>query len=613
MTSDPTVSPAASAASATAPGSATAARVGALAPLGVRIFRWLWIAGLISNIGGWMQTVGAQWFLVEQNASPAVIALVSTASAAPVLLFGIPAGVLGEFANRRLLLIGVQSVQALTALALALLTAAGAMNPVLLLALTFALGTASAVQLPAYQAIVPEIVPTKLIANAASLSSIGVNVARAIGPALAGLAIASLGIPFVFALNAASFAGLLLVLVLWRGYRPPKTDREPFFSATRAGLRYVAHAGVVRRLYLQLLLFIVPANALWALLPVLADVRLKLDSNGYGLLLAALGVGSIGGAFLIPKLRDVWGTSRLIVATSALYGLGIAGVALSDALLITLPVLVLVGLAWIGVIATLNGTVQSFLPAWVRTRGLSVYQLVLFGGTALGATIAGALGTSIGVVVTVVAAGGVVVLTAVWLLFRPLLPTSGKSRVLAPMPLTDVPPVELPAGPDDGDPLADAPGALGASSTPAAPGARPPLDPDGSTLVIVRYEIADADRTRFLQLMRRVEQSRRRTGARTWTLYDDREHPGFIVEAFTVGSWREHLSQHRTRTTGWDSEISDAARALSRSGVTVDHLVSIEVPRHLLAADADAPAPGAAAAPAPAPAAPEEPTAEEKP
>ena len=601
MTSEPTGSPAAGSATATAAALAPAARVGALAPLGVRIFRWLWIAGLISNIGGWMQTVGAQWFLVEQHASPVVIALVSTASAAPVLLFGIPAGVLGEFANRRLLLIGVQSVQALTALALALLTAAGAMNPVLLLALTFALGTASAVQLPAYQAIVPEIVPTKLIANAASLSSIGVNVARAIGPALAGLTIASLGIPFVFALNAASFAGLLLVLILWRGYRPPKTDREPFFSATRAGLRYVAHAGVVRRLYLQLLLFIVPANALWALLPVLADDRLKLDSNGYGLLLAALGVGSIGGAFLIPKLRDAWGTSRLIVATSALYGLGIAGVALSDTLLITLPVLVLVGLAWIGVIATLNGTVQSFLPAWVRTRGLSVYQLVLFGGTALGATIAGALGSSIGVVVTVAAAGGVVVLTAVWLLFRPLLPTSGKSRVLAPMPLTDVPPVELPAGPDDRDP---------GDAQPVTAGARPPLDPDGSTLVIVRYEIADADRTRFLQLMRRVEQSRRRTGARTWTLYDDREHPGYIVEAFTVGSWREHLSQHRSRTTGWDSEISDAARALSRSGVTVDHLVSIAVPRHLPAADAVAPAaapasaPAAAGAAAPTPSAP---------
>ena len=596
MTSEPTGSPAAGSATATATAAAPAPgeRVGALAPLGVRIFRWLWIAGLISNIGGWMQTVGAQWFLVEQHASPVVIALVSTASAAPVLLFGIPAGVLGEFANRRLLLIGVQSVQALTALALALLTAAGAMNPVLLLALTFALGTASAVQLPAYHAIVPEIVPTRLIANAASLSSIGVNVARAIGPALAGLTIASLGIPFVFALNAASFAGLLLVLILWRGYRPPKTDREPFFSATRAGLRYVAHAGVVRRLYLQLLLFIVPANALWALLPVLADDRLKLDSNGYGLLLAALGVGSIGGAFLIPKLRDAWGTSRLIVATSALYGLGIAGVALSDTLLITLPVLVLVGLAWIGVIATLNGTVQSFLPAWVRTRGLSVYQLVLFGGTALGATIAGALGSSIGVVVTVAAAGGVVVLTAVWLLFRPLLPTYGKSRVLAPMPLTDVPPVELPAGTDDRDP---------GDAQPETAGARPPLDPDGSTLVIVRYEIADADRTRFLQLMRRVEQSRRRTGARTWTLYDDREHPGFIVEAFTVGSWREHLSQHRSRTTGWDSEISDAARALSRSGVTVDHLVSIAVPRHLPAADAVAPAAGAASAPAAAAAA----------
>ncbi len=288
-----------------------------LAPLAVSIFRWLWIADVVSNIGGWMQTVGAQWFLVEQNASPAIIALVSTASAAPVLLFGIPAGVLGEFANKRLLLIGVQTAQALVAAALAVLTATGSMTPALLLAFTFALGVASAIQLPAYQAFVPGVVPKALITDAASLSSIGINVARAIGPAVAGIVIGSLGIPFVFALNALSFVGLLLVLSLYRGYKAPVTEREPFMAATRAGLRYVFHAGVVRRMYLQLLIFIIPANALWALLPVLASGRLGLDSNGYGILLAALGVGSIGGAFIIPRARAALGTNRLVMLTSA--------------------------------------------------------------------------------------------------------------------------------------------------------------------------------------------------------------------------------------------------------------------------------------------------------
>ncbi|SDZ26778.1 MFS transporter [Herbiconiux ginsengi] len=538
---------------------------GPLAPLAVTIFRWLWIADVVSNIGGWMQTVGAQWFLVEQNASPAIIALVSTAAAAPVLLFGIPAGVLGEFANKRVLLIGVQSAQALVAAALAVLTATGSMTPALLLAFTFALGVASAIQLPAYQAFVPGVVPKALIADAASLSSIGVNVARAIGPAVAGIVIGSWGIPFVFALNALSFAGLLLVLALYRGYKAPVTEREPFMAATRAGLRYVFHAGVVRRMYVQLLIFIIPANALWALLPVLASGRLGLDSNGYGILLAALGVGSIGGAFIIPRARAVLGTNRLVMLTSAAYGVGIAATALSTSLWVTLPVLVLVGLSWIGVIATLNGTVQAFLPGWVRTRGLSVYQLVLFGGTALGAAVIGALGSVFGTAQTMAGAGAVVVLGAALLLLLPLHPTANKNRASFPMPLTDVPPVATPLPGDDTDD--------GVEADDRSP------DPKGSTLVIVRYEIAPGDRDSFLATMRAVEQSRRRTGARSWNVYDDREHPGYLIEAFEVGSWQEHLSQHHSRTTGYDAEIVDAARALSQSPPTVEHLIAAPLAR----------------------------------
>jgi MFS family permease len=540
---------------------------GPLAPLAVTIFRWLWSADVVSNIGGWMQTVGAQWFLVEQDASPAIIALVSTAAAAPVLLFGIPAGVLGEFANKRHLLIGVQSAQALVAGVLAVLTAVGAMTPALLLAFTFALGVASAIQLPAYQAFVPGVVPKPLVGEAASLSSIGVNVARAIGPAIAGVVIGSWGIPFVFALNALSFAGLLIVLILFKGYKPPAGDREPFMSATRAGLRYVLHAAVVRRIYFQLLIFIIPANALWALLPVLASSRLGLYSNGYGVLLAALGLGSIGGAFIVPKARAALGTNVLIVVASCSYGIGIAATALSQSLWITLPVLVLVGLSWIGVIATLNGTVQAFLPGWVRTRGLSIYQLVLFGGTAFGAAIIGALGGVFGTAPTMAGAGVAVVVGAALLLLWPLHPTADKSRAPFTMPLTDVPPIATPLPGDDDTP--DAAAVVG-----HAP------DPAGSTLVIVRYEVADSDRAAFLEAIRTVEQSRRRTGARTWTVYDDREHPGFLVEAFQVGTWQEHLSQHHDRTTGYDAEMVEAARRLSSSPPTVEHLVSVALPHH---------------------------------
>ncbi len=209
-------------------------------------------------------------------------------------------------------------------------------------------------------------------------------------------------------------------------------------------------------------------------------------------------------------------------------------------------------------IASLNGAVQSFLPVWVRTRGLSVYQLVLFGGTAVGAAAAGVVGGIWGVVPTMAAAGVVVILVAALLLVRPLLSTADKDRSTVELPLTDVPPL-MPVGPDADDATIPAP--------------REP-DPEGLTLVLVRYEVREQDRSRFVELMQDVESSRRRTGARSWALYDDRERPGFLVEAFLVGSWREHLSQHHTRTTGYDAEIVGAARDLAVGDPVVEHLVS---------------------------------------
>ncbi|QHC71739.1 MFS transporter [Rathayibacter sp. VKM Ac-2801] len=530
------------------------AQPGAFAPLRIRIFRWLWIVSTISSIGSWMQTVGAQWFLVENNASPAVIALVQTAAAAPALLLGIPAGVLGEFLNRRHLLVGVQAFQTLAGLALVVLSVAGLLNPVLLLTLTFLIGAASTVWLPAYQALIPELVPRPLIPNAAALSSIGVNVARAIGPALAGLVIAQAGIPFVFAANLLTFALFLLVLIGWRGYTPPAPQREPFVSATRAGLRYVLHAGVVRRMYLQLGLFMIPANALWALLPVFASAHLGLDSSGYGILLAALGIGSVSGAFLIPRLRSRWGTNATVMISTVVYGAGLAGAAFSTALVVTLPILLIVGAAWIGVIATLNGTVQAFLPAWVRSRGLSIYQLVLFGGTALGAALTGALGTVFGTTQTLVGAGIVIILVGGSLLIAPLLSTADKDRRVLSLPLTDVPPVITPSQPDD-----------------AASG---PDDDDRSTLVMIRYEVPGEARSAFLAVARDLERSRRRTGARSWQLYTERENASVLIEVFGVGSWREHLQQHDSRTTGYDQQIIESARALATGDPVTEHFLA---------------------------------------
>jgi MFS family permease len=222
-----------------------AADAGAFAPLKVRLFRALWIASLISSIGGWMQTVGAQWFLIENHSDAALVALIQTASAAPFLLLGIPSGVLGEFVNRRTLLIVVQAALVAVGLVLSVVTLVGGLTPWLLLAFTFLLGAGSAIQGPAYQALVPEIVSRPLIPSAAALSSIGVNIARSVGPAIAGLVVAALGIPFVFALNALSFGVFLVVLVAWRGYKPPARRPEPFIEASSGRSAQSAEAGTM--------------------------------------------------------------------------------------------------------------------------------------------------------------------------------------------------------------------------------------------------------------------------------------------------------------------------------------------------------------------------------
>jgi MFS family permease len=519
-----------------------------LAPFKVGVFRMLWIASLVSTIGSWMQTVGAQWLLVEEGSPAFVVALVQSAASAPVLLLAIPAGVLGEFVNRRTVLIVVQVFQLLVAAGLAWLTAVDLMSPALLLTLTFILGAAAAFQLPAYQALVPEIVPAPLIQNAAVLSSVEVNVARAIGPAVAGLVVAQLGVTWVFVLNAVSFGVFLLVLLTWHSYRPKRGRPERFLDATRAGLRYVIHARVVRGLYLRLALFLIPANALWALLPLIASAELGLDAGGYGLLLGAIGAGSVGGAFLLSWTRAHWGTNTTIAVSSAVFGGGSIAIVLAPNIWVAVPTLLASGVAWIGVLATINGTVQAFLPVWVRTRGLSIYQLVLFGATAIGAALMGMLADLFGLVPVMVGAGLAMVALAAAGLLRPAVDTAGIGRSIVPIPLTDVPPVREEPADEDED--------------------------DGAVLVLVRYRVPLDRRDDFVAQMGAVERSRRRTGARWWDLYTDREDPGILVESFTVGSWQEHLSQHFDRSTEYDSGLLTAARKLSTREPTVEHLIS---------------------------------------
>jgi MFS family permease len=281
---------------------------GAWAPLRHRVFRMLWIAQVVSLVGTWAQTVGAQWFLTIESGRPELVALVQTATSLPVLLLALPAGALADVLDRRRMLIVVQAGMAVVAVALAVDTLTGHLGTVALLAFTAALGAGVALTGPALQATVPDLVPRAELPLAAALNGVAVNLARAIGPAIGGLLVAIAGVGWTFAFNAVSY--LVFVIALLRlPPTPPRLDPEPFSDAIRLAVGYVRASPAMLRVLARTALWLLPASALWALLPVVASSRLELNSTGYGILLAALGIGAVIGAWQLGRMRTRLSTS----------------------------------------------------------------------------------------------------------------------------------------------------------------------------------------------------------------------------------------------------------------------------------------------------------------
>lgn len=516
--------------------------VGAWEPLRSGVFRALWIAVLVSNIGTWMQTVGAQWLLVDEPNASTLVSLVQTASTLPVVLLALPAGVLADSFDRRRLLLGVQAFQVTVAAALALLTAADQMRPPLLLVLTFALGAGAAITGPTYQSLVPELVPRAQIPSASALGSISVNLARAVGPAIAGLLIAHTGVAAVFAINGASFLAFAGVLLWWRRPADDITDhRERFAPALRAGGRYARHSPVIRRLLLRVALFVLPAMAIWALLPLVASRRLGLGSGGYGLLLGAIGVGAVAGAFLLPQVRARMSTNMLVATASLLYAGSTAVVVLVGSLPAMMVALLPAGAGWIAVLSTMNASLQLFLPSWVRARGLAVYQVSLFGAQAVGSLLWGVAAELVGLRPAFLVAAALMALGAMTVVWWPLRETAGLDR----SPAIYWPEPQLVLDPESSD---------------------------GPVVVQVAYTISPEREEKFIAAMEPVRRSRQRTGATRWHLYRDGEVPHRFLESYQVPSWEEHLRQHEGRLTGSDQVSEERARAMSDPKPETHHL-----------------------------------------
>ncbi|KQM15118.1 MFS transporter [Plantibacter sp. Leaf171] len=511
-----------------APSATPPAQPSAWAPMAITAFRVLWFAQLGSNIGTWMQTVGAQWYLVEAAAGAAVIALVQTASLAPAILVALPAGVLADSLDRRRLLIWGSSASAVLAAALTVVAATGALTPWTILGFTFLLGITSTLTSPAWQAIQPELVPRNLIAASSALGGVTVNGARAVGPALAGVALSAFGAPVVFGINALSFVGAVIALVWWK--RPAQAgldDRERFGAALQAGVRYVVSAHLVRRILLRSALFALPASALWALLPLTAK-RLHLDSSGYGFLLGALGLGAVLGIFALPLARRRFSDNLVIAASAVLFAAGSLAAAFLP-FIPTLVLLVLAGLAWIGTLTVLNAALQLTLPQWVRSRGASIYILVFMGAMAVGSIGWGLAAQALGTSVAYAASAVLLLLVAVSVRVLPLLPGTGTVDRSITM------------------------------SWPTPTLVFEPQPTDGPVLVQISYTVHPDSLAAFQTAMGRVESSRRRTGASRWALYRSGEVADVQLETFMVPSWGEFRRQETQRLTGRDRDIRSAA------------------------------------------------------
>ena len=278
----------------------------AWAPLRRRVFFALWIAALASNLGTWMQNVGAAWLMTSISKSPLMVSLIQTASSLPIFFLALPAGALADIVDRRRLLIFSQVWMMVAAGALGILTLMHATSEWTVLGLSFMLGIGAALNAPAWQAIIPELVPREELAAAVTLNGINFNLARAAGPALGGLMVSSFGAGANFLLNAASFLGVMIVLYEWRRQaRPGVLPAERVLGAIRIGIRYVRYAPALRAVLVRTVAFVFGASAMWAVLPLIARYELGLGAAGFGLLLAWFGIGAVIGGAMLSRLTQL--------------------------------------------------------------------------------------------------------------------------------------------------------------------------------------------------------------------------------------------------------------------------------------------------------------------
>jgi MFS family permease len=496
-----------------------------LAPFHSRIFAWIWTASLISNFGSLIQAVGASWMMTSIAPSADMVALVQASTTLPIMLLSLASGATADIWDRRLVMLIAQALMLVVAAVLTVIGFSGLITPWTLLALTFLLGCGTALYGPAWQSSVGEQVPRADLASAVALNSLAFNIARTAGPAIGGIIVAKAGPPAAFLINALSYVALIIVLVVWRRPRPaPFLPPENMFMAMGAGIRYTRLSPDIRTVLIRGATFGILGSSVWALMPLIARDLIGGNAVTYGVLLGAFGSGAVLGALSSTTLRKRYTNEVIVRASTAGFGIGTVLTAVSSWHALSMAALMLGGASWVLALSTFNVTVQISSPRWVVGRTVAIYQMVTFGGLAVGSWLSGVVASQFSLVTCLVVSGALMTVSA--LLGRKL-------------------PLRQPEGLN-----------LDPSRTFSSE-SRATLDrliDTGPVVVTVEYRIAPDDAEPFRLAMRELRRIRRRDGAKRWSLMQDMAAPDIWIERYHSPNWVEHLRRHH-RFTVSDREI----------------------------------------------------------
>lgn len=513
------------------PHPAPGARSSALSPFRQPIFRDVWIANLVSQLGGMIQVVGASWLMLSIAPSAGMVTLVQAATTLPIVLFALLAGALADSVDRRRMMLVAQVFMLVISIVLAVCAWLNLITPWVLLLLTFLIGAGAAFNAPAWQAAVGEMVPRAELPTAIALNSMGFNVARSIGPTFGGFIVAVVGAAAAFTVNALTYVGIIAVLWRWRPAAEPRIlPREQLGTAILAGIRYAAMSPKISATLIRSFVFGGGASALTALMPLVARDLIGGGAVTYGLLLGAFGVGAVAGAYSSHGLRQIlsneaiarWGAVSFAVATLA--------TAFSPFLAISMIALLLAGAGWVLVLATFNATVQLSTPRWVVGRALSLYQMVTFAGMAGGSWIWGLTTEQLGISPTL-AISALLLLAGIALGWKLALPETAELN-LDPVRLWQEPEIALKLAPRS-----------------------------GPVVVTIEYRIREADVLEFLKAMAERSRIRRRDGARRWSLLRDLADPQIWIERYHSPTWLDYVRQNQ-RVTHDDAAVWERIRTL---------------------------------------------------